>query len=158
MPQFPANPLAPKEFLEKWLPEAFAASTQPPGTEDVDVKLGVKLDDRGHVVVDAYQSSSVPGVYAVGDVTGRWMLTPVAIAAGRRLADRLFGGEPDAKLDYDAIPSVVFSHPPIGTVGMTEDDARAAFGDDGVKVYSTRFTDSYHNVTTRRPRAQRGRP
>lgn len=124
-----------------------------PSSEGLGLReLGVALDARGHVQVDALQSTNVPGIHAVGDVTGRWMLTPVAIAAGRRLADRLFGGEPEAHLDYTSIPSVVFSHPPIGTVGLTEDEAHATYGEDGVKVYSTRFTDSYHNVTTRRPR------
>ncbi len=83
---------------------------------------------------------------AIGDVTGRATLTPVAIAAGRRLSDRLFGGKPQAKLDYQDIPSVVFSHPPIGSVGLSEADARALHG-DGVKVYSTRFTNMFYAVT-----------
>lgn len=112
---------------------------------------GVALDDLGHVQVDDRQNTNVAGLYAVGDVTGRATLTPVAIAAGRHLADRLFGGDPHAKLDYDDIPSVVFSHPPIGTVGLTEEAARHIHG-DAVKVYSTRFIDSYHGVTPRRPR------
>jgi glutathione reductase (NADPH) len=80
------------------------------------------------------------------------MLTPVAIAAGRKLADRLFGGAPDAKLDYETIPSVVFSHPPIGTVGLTEEEAHARFGQSGVKIYTTRFTNMFHALTTRKPR------
>ncbi len=112
-------------------------------------ELGVALDPLGHVVVDAFQCTNVPGVYAIGDVTGLAELTPVAIAAGRRLADRLFGGDPDARLDYDNIPSVVFSHPPIGFVGLSEPDARARFG-DAVKVYETRFTSLYHGVTRRK--------
>jgi glutathione reductase (NADPH) len=112
-------------------------------------ELGVALDPNGHVVVDAYQTSSVPGVYAIGDVTGIAELTPVAIAAGRRLADRLFGGEPEARLDYDDIPSVVFSHPPIGIVGLSEPQARLLYG-DAVKVYETRFTSLYHGVTRRK--------
>jgi glutathione reductase (NADPH) len=111
--------------------------------------LGMALDEHGHVVVDAFQNTSVAGIYAIGDVTGLAELTPVAIAAGRHLADRLFGGKPDARLDYDDIPSVVFSHPPVGIVGLSEPDARARFG-DAVKVYETRFTALYHGVTARK--------
>ena len=95
---------------------------------------GVAVDARGRVVVDGYQNSSARGVYAVGDACDRgYELTPVAIAAGRRLADRLFGGEPRARLDYADISTVVFSHPPIGTVGLTEPAARARYGDVAVK-------------------------
>ncbi|MEO7033922.1 MAG: glutathione-disulfide reductase [Polyangiaceae bacterium] len=106
----------------------------------------VRSDASGHVVVDEWQNTTAPGVYAVGDVTGHATLTPVAIAAGRKLSDRLFGGKLDAKLDYADIPSVVFSHPPIGTVGLSESDARAQYGDD-VKVYSARFTNMFYAVT-----------
>ncbi|HET7542749.1 MAG TPA: glutathione-disulfide reductase [Polyangiaceae bacterium] len=106
----------------------------------------VRTDREGHVLVDEWQNTSTPGVYAIGDVTGRATLTPVAIAAGRRLSDRLFGGKPQAKLDYQDIPSVVFSHPPIGSVGLSEADARALHG-DAVKVYSTRFTNMFYAVT-----------
>lgn len=112
-------------------------------------RAGVRLDGEGHVLVDEWQNSSVPGIYAVGDVTGRWPLTPVAIAAGRKLSDRLFGGVADAKLDYEQIPSVVFSHPPIGTVGLSEDQAREQFG-HSVKCYSARFRNLYHGVTQRK--------
>jgi glutathione reductase (NADPH) len=106
----------------------------------------VRSDAAGHVVVDDWQNTTAPGVYAIGDVTGRATLTPVAIAAGRRLSDRLFGGKPEAKLDYDDIPSVVFSHPPIGTVGLSEADAREQHGAE-VKVYTTRFTNMFYAVT-----------
>lgn len=111
---------------------------------------GVKTSPEGFIEVDAYQNSSAPNVYAVGDVTGRRPLTPVAIAAGRKLADRIFGAEPDSKLDYDNIPSVVFSQPPIGTVGLTEAEARAAYG-DSVKCYTSTFRNLYYSVTTVRP-------
>lgn len=123
-----------------------------PNTEDLGLeRAGVTLDARGHVVTDAFQNTNIAGVYAVGDVTGRALLTPVAIAAGRALADRLFGGLPDARLDYDNIPTVVFSHPPIGAVGLTEGEARERYGDDAVKVYQTRFTPLYHAITERKP-------
>jgi glutathione reductase (NADPH) len=99
-------------------------------------ELGVKLDKEGNVVVDEYQNSSVKGITAIGDVAGKALLTPVAIAAGRRLSNRLFGPEKfkDDKLDYNNIPTVVFSHPPIGTVGLTEPQAREKYGDDQVKI------------------------
>lgn len=113
--------------------------------------VGVALDPDGHVVVDDFQNTNVPGLYAIGDVTGKIPLTPVAIAAGRRLSDRLFGGEPGARLDYENVATVVFSHPPIGTVGLSELDARARYGDD-VKVYVRRFTNLYHALTTRKPK------
>jgi len=106
----------------------------------------VGTDSAGHVLVDEWQNTSTAGVYALGDVTGRATLTPVAIAAGRRLSDRLFGGKPQAKLDYSDIPSVVFSHPPIGSVGLSETSARALHG-DAVRVYSTRFTNMFYAVT-----------
>ena len=83
---------------------------------------GVELKLSGHVVVDEFQNSTVPGVYALGDVSGEMELTPVAIAAGRRLADRLFGGPAHAaaRMVYENIPTVIFSHPPIGSQGLTE--------------------------------------
>ena len=104
---------------------------------------GVETARGGAIVTDAFQRTSVDGVYAIGDVTGRAPLTPVAIAAGRRLADRLFGGESDRRLSYDCIPSVIFTHPPIGTVGATEAEARAEHG-DAVRVYETRFNPMYY--------------
>jgi len=107
---------------------------------------GVETDDAGNVVVDAFQNTSASNVYSVGDVTGKVALTPVAIAAGRKLSDRLFGGQPDAKLDYDDVATVVFSHPPIGAVGLTEEAAVRRFGD--VKVYGVRFTDLHYALAT----------
>ena len=113
-------------------------------------EAGVRLDVHGHIATDEYQNTSVQGIYAVGDVTGRAALTPVAIAAGRRLADRLFGGASDARLDYENIPSVVFSHPPIGTVGYSEEQAIERFGERRIKVYSSRFTNMYYAVLERK--------
>ncbi|WP_313317038.1 glutathione-disulfide reductase [Stenotrophomonas sp.] len=100
-------------------------------------KAGVKLDGKGAIEVDEYQNTSVPGIYAVGDVAGRVTLTPVAIAAARRLMDRVLGAQPEAKLDYDNIPSVVFAHPPLGTVGLSEEEACRRF--DKVTTYYSRF-------------------
>ena len=107
---------------------------------------GLEPTAEGYILTDNLQQTSVPHIYAVGDVTGRAALTPVAIAAGRRLADRLYGGMPDRHLDYNLIPTVVFAHPPVATVGLTEVQARAHFG-DAVKVYSSKFTPMYHAPT-----------
>ena len=112
---------------------------------------GVKTRANGIVPADEYQNTNVPGIYAIGDITGRTPLTPVAIAAGRRLADRLFGGKPESRVQYDNIPSVVFAHPPVATVGLTEAQAREQY--DKVTVYKTDFTPmrhalSEHGVTT----------
>lgn len=111
---------------------------------------GLVADDKGAIRTDAFQNTMVPGIYAIGDITGSAELTPVAIAAGRRLAARLFLNQPASKLDYDTIPTVVFSHPPIGTVGLTEEEARSQHAE--VKVYTTRFTGMYHALTEHRPK------
>jgi len=124
-----------------------------PVTDDLNlVAAGVKTDAARHVITDEWQNTNVPGICAVGDVTGREALTPVAIAAGRRLSDRLFGGQPQRKLIYENIPTVIFSHPPLGTVGLTEADARARHG-DAVKVYKTEFTPLFHAFTRRKSKA-----
>ena len=112
-------------------------------TLDLD-KAGIAPGRGGIVETDAYQNTAVPGIYAIGDLTGRAALTPVAIAAGRRLADRLFGGQKDRHLDYDLVPTVVFSHPPIGSVGLSEPEARERHGNEAVTVYRTRFTPMSH--------------
>uniref|UniRef100_A0A4X2KVE8 glutathione-disulfide reductase n=1 Tax=Vombatus ursinus TaxID=29139 RepID=A0A4X2KVE8_VOMUR len=113
-------------------------------------KLGVQTDGEGHILVDEFQNTSRQGVYAVGDVCGKALLTPVAIAAGRKLAHRLFECKLDSRLDYENIPTVVFSHPPIGTVGLTEDEAISKYGKENVKIYVTAFTPMYHAVTRRK--------
>lgn len=99
---------------------------------------GVAIDEAGSIVADDRQDTNVPGIHAVGDVTGRAPLTPVAIAAARRLMDRLFGGEPEARLDYETIPTVVFAQPALGMVGLTEAEARERHG-DAVRVYGSQF-------------------
>jgi len=115
-----------------------------PSTADLGLDTaGVETDSSGFIPVDAYQTTNVPSVSALGDVTGRFPLTPVAIAAGRRWADRVFGVMEGRKLDYHTIATVVFSHPPIGTVGLTEDEAREQHG-DAVQVYSATFKPMYY--------------
>jgi glutathione reductase (NADPH) len=121
-----------------------------PNTANLGLEaLGVTMHAGHHIMTDALQRTNVAGLHAIGDVTGRALLTPVAIAAGRRLSDRLFGGMSDSKLDYHNIPTVVFSHPPIGTVGLSERAARDQHG-DAVKIYESRFVPMYHSMTTRK--------
>ncbi len=115
------------------------------------IEAGVEVDDKGYVKVDDYEDTSVGHIHALGDVTGRMELTPVAIAAGRRLADRLFGGQAGSHLVYENIPSVVFSHPPIGTVGLTEEQAWARY-EGSVRIYDSRFSDMYYGVLDEKPR------
>ena len=118
-----------------------------PEVEDLGLdKAGVKQDQRGQIIADEYQNTNVENIYSLGDVCGKVELTPVAIAAGRKLSNRLFGGPEykNAKLDYNNIPSVVFAHPEAGTIGLTEPEAREKYGDKHIKVYSTQFTDMYY--------------
>jgi len=107
---------------------------------------GVELDDRGYIKTDIYQNTSEAHIFALGDITGRAPLTPVAIAAGRRLADRLYDGQSDRHLDYKNIPTVVFSHPPIGTIGLTEEAAIKQHG-DAIKIYQTEFTAMFNAIS-----------
>lgn len=113
-------------------------------------KTDITVTERGVIPVDPFQATNVPGIFAIGDIIGEAQLTPVAIAAGRRLADRLFDGQTDRKLDYKNIPTVMFSHPPAGIVGLTEAEARKQFG-DAVKVYQSRFTPMYNAFTEHSP-------
>lgn len=118
-----------------------------PKTEIGLDKAGVKLGKDGYIQVDDFQNTSAPGVYAVGDVCGHFQLTPVAIAAGRRLSERVFAKKADSKLVYENIATVVFSHPPLGTVGLTEEEAKKKYGDENIKCYTTKFGNMYFSVT-----------
>ena len=123
----------------------FATGRQP-NSDDIGLEVvNIERDASGHIVVDAQQRTNVAGIHAVGDVSSKIALTPVAIAAARRLMDRLFGGQPDAALDYTDIATVVFSHPPIGKVGLTEAQARLQSG-DAVRVYSASFRPMLHSL------------
>lgn len=103
-------------------------------------EVGVKMNKGGFIEVDKYENTSVPDVFAIGDATtSGYELTPVAIAAGRRLGDRLFGGSAEARIAYEQIATVVFSHPPIGTIGLTEPQAIEEFGAANVTVKQARF-------------------
>jgi len=123
----------------KGFDEVIWAMGRSPMTNNIGLEaIGLTTDNKGFIQTDKYQQTNIKGIYALGDATGRAALTPVAIAAGRRLSDRLFNGMSDRHLNYDNIPSVVFSHPPIGTVGLTEKEARTQFKD--IKVYQSNFT------------------
>jgi glutathione reductase (NADPH) len=116
------------------------------GLEDV----GVALNEKGAITVDADNRTNVPTVFAVGDVTDRVQLTPVAIREGHSFADRQFG-EKNWHVDYNAIPSAVFSNPPLGSVGMTEAQARNAYGQ--VKIYTSDFRPMKNVLAGRNERA-----
>ncbi|WP_188008728.1 glutathione-disulfide reductase [Grimontia hollisae] len=123
-----------------------------PATDKINLAAaGVETNDRGYIKVDEYQNTNVPGIYCVGDIMeGGIELTPVAVKAGRQLSERLFNGKADAKMDYNLVPTVVFSHPPIGTIGLTETEAKAQYGEENVKVYTSSFTAMYTAVTQHR--------
>ncbi|MGN6728687.1 MAG: glutathione-disulfide reductase [Rhodanobacteraceae bacterium] len=114
---------------------------------------GVAVGKDGHVVTEAFEETNVEGVYALGDVSGKRALTPVAVAAGRALAERLFGGQPDSHLDYENIPSVVFSHPPVAGVGLQEMEARAQYG-EAVHVHMASFVPMLYMLAGRERRTQ----
>jgi glutathione reductase (NADPH) len=124
-----------------------------PNTGNLDLaNAGVATDSDGFIPVDKFQRTNVGHICAIGDVTGAQALTPVAIAAGRRLADRIYGGMEGRHLDYGLVPTVVFSHPPMGTVGLTEDEARAEYGND-MNVYSSGFTAMYYALGDKKQRS-----
>lgn len=123
-----------------------------PATDNINLAAtGVATNERGFIKVDKYQNTNVKGIYAVGDIIeGGIELTPVAVAAGRRLSERLFNNRPTEHLDYNLVPTVVFSHPPIGTIGLTEPKAVEQYGAENVKVYKSSFTPMYSAVTQHR--------
>jgi glutathione reductase (NADPH) len=118
-----------------------------PNTSDLNLSSTAVLTDQdGFIPVDKYQKTNIENIFAIGDVTGKNALTPVAIAAGRRLSDRLFGNMPGRYLEYHTIPTVVFSHPPIGTIGLTELEAREKYG-DRIKIYTSSFTPMHYALS-----------
>lgn len=116
--------------------------------------VGINLTSSGHIAVNEFQETNIPHIYALGDVTGEKELTPVAIKAGRILSERLFNGKADAKMDYTFIPTVVFSHPTIGTIGYTQAEAEKEFGPENVKIYTSAFTSMYTALGNHRQAAK----
>lgn len=123
-----------------------------PATDQIGLEqIGVKTDEKGYIIVDQFQNTNVENIYAVGDIIkGGVELTPVAVAAGRRLSERLFNNKPNEHLDYNLIPTVVFSHPPIATIGMSEQQAIEKYGQDQIKIYQSQFTPMYSAITQHR--------
>jgi glutathione reductase (NADPH) len=122
-----------------------------PSTDNINLQVTeVETDGRGYIKIDEFQNTSAEGVYAVGDNVGKVELTPVAVKAGRQLSERLFNNKPTAKMDYDMVPTVVFTHPPIGTIGLTEPEASEKYGEDNIKVYNSSFAAMYTAVTSHR--------
>lgn len=128
------------------------ATGRVPATDVIDLqKAGVATNSKGQIITDKFQNTNVDGIYAVGDIIENGIeLTPVAVAAGRRLSERLFNNKPDEHLDYQLVPTVIFSHPPIGTVGLSEADAITKYGAEAVKVYQSNFTPMYSAITAHR--------
>lgn len=123
-----------------------------PNTDNINLEVtGVETNSIGKIKVDKYQNTNVEGIYSVGDIIENSIdLTPVAIAAGRRLSERLFNNKPNEHLDYDLVPTVIFTHPPIGIIGMSEMQAIEQYGQDAIKCYNSTFTPMYSAVTQHR--------
>jgi glutathione reductase (NADPH) len=123
------------------------AAGRAPNVEGLHLeKAKVSLTQKGYIQVDENQNTTSASVLALGDVCGNVELTPMAIAAGRRLADQIFGDIANAKVSYENVPTVVFSHPPIGTIGMTEKETSAKYGNENVKVYTSSFSNLFYGV------------
>ncbi len=132
--------------------EVIFAIGRTPATSELGLnEAGVEVNSRGYIPVDKFQQTNVPSVFALGDVTGQAELTPVAIAAGRRMADRIYNNQHDRHLNYENIATVIFSHPPIGTIGLTESQAREQYGDQ-VKTYEADFNPMYMAFTDHKVR------
>jgi len=131
--------------------EVIWAIGRSPLTESLQLEnTDVELNERGYIKTDEFENTTAQNIYALGDINGKIELTPVAVKAGRQLSERLFGGKPEAKMDYDLVPTVMFSHPPIGTIGLTEQEAIAQYGEANVKVYNSSFAAMYTAVTKHR--------
>ena len=112
-------------------------------------KVGIKVNDQGKIITDDNNQTSIESIYAIGDVSGVYELTPVAIAEGRKLASRLYKSTRE-KMDYNNIPTVVFSHPPIGTVGLTEAEAVKKFGKENLKIYTSNFNNMFYALSEKK--------
>ncbi|XP_063933395.1 glutathione reductase, mitochondrial-like isoform X3 [Zophobas morio] len=122
-----------------------------PNTEDLQLsKVHVDLTSTGHIKVNAYQETSASNIYALGDVCGIFQLTPVAIAAGRLLAERLYNNKPYAKFEYKNVPTVIFTHPPLGSVGVSEEETIREYGNEHIKIYQSRFTPLFNAITNKK--------
>lgn len=133
--------------IQSGLDQVIYAVGRNPDHSGLDIEnSGVEVNQNGYIPCDLFQNTNQAHIFALGDITGRAPLTPVAIAAGRRLADRLYNAQPDRHVDYKNIATVVFSHPPIGTIGLTEEEAKKKHGDE-VKIYQTEFIAMYNSIS-----------
>lgn len=123
-----------------------------PNTDNLNLeKAGLRLDPC--LRTNEYEETDVSGIYAVGDIACKAELTPAAIEAGRKLSDRLFGKMKNAKADYENIPTVIFSHPPAATVGLSESAAIEKYGNENVKVYQAQFVNMYYAPLDQKPKS-----
>jgi len=127
------------------------ATGRDPNTKGLGLEtVGIEVDEKGAIPVNDQSQTACESIYAIGDVTNRVQLTPVAIREGQAFAETLYGGTPRT-VDYDNIPSAVFSHPPIASVGLTEGQAKNKFG--SVKVYTSDFRPMKNVLAGRNERA-----
>lgn len=125
--------------------KVLSALGRPPNVEPLELdKAGVEVV-KGAIKVDEFQNTNVPKIYAIGDATNQVNLTPVAIRQGRLVSERIFNNQTDFKMCYDNIATVIFSHPPIGTVGLSEAQAIEKFGGEKVKVYKSNFINMFYS-------------
>ncbi|MCD1146748.1 glutathione-disulfide reductase [Peptoniphilus sp. KCTC 25270] len=122
-----------------------------PNSENLNLEAaGVETDKKGFILSNEWEETNVKGIYSVGDINGKTPLTPVAIMAGRKLSNRLFNGEKEAKMDYSLIPTVVFTHPAMGTIGLSLKEAEEKYGKDSVKAYTSSFVNMFTGATSHR--------
>ncbi|MBG9988950.1 glutathione-disulfide reductase [Aerococcaceae bacterium DSM 111176] len=122
-----------------------------PNVEQIGLEnTAVEIDEMGYIAVDEGHETAEKGVYAIGDVINRIALTPVAIRAGRQVAEYLYNNAETSEIDYSNVPTVAFSHPAIGTIGLTEDQAREIYEDSEIKVYTNRFFSMYASAAWHR--------
>lgn len=122
-----------------------------PNTQGLNLEeVGITLTEKGYISVDENHQTSQKNIYAIGDVIGKIELTPVAIRAGRQISEFLFNQAKSAAISYENVPTVIFSHPPIGTIGLTEQEAIEQYGESAVKVYRSRFISMYASAAFHR--------
>jgi len=113
-------------------------------------KTDIKQDERGFIIADEWEETTQKGVFSFGDINNKLALTPVAVRAGRKFSDRVFGNHAGAKMDYDNVPSVIFSHPPVGTIGLSEEAVEKKIAKmqlpSPLKVYETHFHSLYYGM------------
>lgn len=115
-----------------------------PNIENIGLEdIGIELTNSGHIAVNEHHQTNIPHIYAIGDVIGKADLTPVAIKAGRQISEFLYNNATTSSISYEMIPTVIFSHPPIGTIGLSEEEAIEKHGQDNIKVYRSKFFSMY---------------